>query len=224
MTSQGDAVRSVLKEQRQHQLRFYLKRAAWIVWIPVVGFGLSSMGLMAARVLAQDGVGLPTPKLAFLWFGVLYFGLGLAALMVQPLRLKPRIVPYFSREIEEYGGQSSLAFARGYGLCREIAALENLAGTLGVKPLSAFGFTDDFYGQEVLWHAASEGVKTVEALRQALCARSPAESEAADDLEALASVLRLAASKGVDFCLTLRIHKDSLQVVSSMELRHGRFW
>jgi hypothetical protein len=225
MTSNGSDVRAVLEEQRQRQLRFHLKQGAWIAWVPVVGFGLSSMGLIAARALAQDGVGLSTAKLAFLWFGFVSFGLGLAALLTVPFRLKARIVPYFARQIAEYGGKSARAFVRGRGLYREIAALENLADTLGVKPLSTFGFADDFYGQKVQWHAASEGVKTVEALRQGLGARLPAALDAAHDLEALASVLRVAADQGVDFCLALRIHrKDSLQVVSSMELRQGRFW
>ena len=225
LTSQGSDVRSVLEEQRRRQLRFHLKQGAWIAWVPVIGFGLSSMGLLAARALAQDGVGLSTPKLVFLWFGFVSFGLGLAAVLTAPLRLEPRIVPYFARQIEEYGGMSSRAFVRGRGLYRDIAALESLAGTLGVTPLSTFGFADDYYGQEVQWHAASEGVTTVEALRQALGARLPAELEAAQDLEALASVLRLAADQGVDFCLALRIErKDSLQVVSSMEPRRGRFW
>jgi hypothetical protein len=218
-------VRSVLEAQRQRQLRFHLKQGAWIAWVPVVGFGLSSVGLMAARALADDGAALPAAKLAFLWFGFVSFGLGLVALLTEPFRLKARIVPYFARQIGEYGGKSSRAFVRGCGLYREIVALENLAGTLGVTPLSTFGFADDYYGQEVRWHAASEGVKTVEALRPALGGRSPAELDAAQDLEALASVLRLAADDGVDFCLALRIRrKDSLQVVSSMERRQGRFW
>lgn len=64
----------------------------------------------------------------------------------------------------------------------------------------------------------------MEALRQGLGVPLPAQSDAALDLEVLASVLRVAADQGVDFCLALRIHKDSLQVVSSMELRQGRFW
>ena len=97
-------MRAVLEEQRQRQLRFHLKQGAWIAWAPVVGFGLSSMGLIAARALAQEGVGLSTAKLAFLWFGFVSFGLGLASLLTVPFRLKARIVPYFARQIEEYGG------------------------------------------------------------------------------------------------------------------------
>jgi hypothetical protein len=225
MTADGRDVREVLEEQRQRQLRFHLQQGAWIAWVPVVGLGLSSTGLIAARSLARDGVGLSTAKLAFLWFGFVYFVLALAALASFPFRLKPRIVPYFARQLEEYGGESARAFVRGGGLYREIGALETLADTLGVRPLSTFGFADDYYGQEVHWHAASEGVRTVEALRQRLGVPSPAAADAAHDLEALASVLRIAADKGVDFCLAVRIlGKDSLQVVSSMEIRQGRFW
>ena len=225
MTSDGSDVRAVVEEQRKRQLRFHLKQAAWIAWVPVVGFGLSSLGLMAARTLAQDGMALSTAKLMFLWFGFVSFGLALAALLTQPFRLKTRIVPYFVRQIEEHGGGSTRAFVRGRGLYRDIVALEDLAGTLGVTPLSAFGFADDYYGQTVHWHAASEGLRTAEALRQALNTRLPGARDASDDLDALASVLRIAANRGVDFCLTVRIQrKDSLQVVSSMEVRHGRFW
>jgi hypothetical protein len=225
MSRDGQAVRAVLEEERQRQLRFHLKQGLWFAWIPVVGFGLSGMGLLAARALARGGAGLSAGKLAFLWFGFVWFGLALTALLTLPLRLKPRIVPYFARQIQEYGGQSARAFVRGRGLYREIVALEGLADTLGVKPLSAFGFADDYYGQEVRWHPALEGLITVEALRQGLGVRIPAALDAAHDLEALASVLRVAADKGVAFSLALRIHgKDSLQVVSSMEIRQGRFW
>jgi hypothetical protein len=43
MTSDGSDVRAVVEEQRKRQLRFHLKQAAWIAWVPVVGFGLSSL-------------------------------------------------------------------------------------------------------------------------------------------------------------------------------------
>jgi hypothetical protein len=218
-------VRAVLEKQRRRQLRFHVKNAAWIAWVPVVGFGLSSAGLIAARALAQDGAGLSTAKLAILWFGFVSFGLGLASLLTVPFRLRARIVPYFAHQIEEYGGTSSTAFVRGRGLHREIIVLEELADGLGVRPLSTFGFADDYYGQAVHWHAAAEGVKTAEALGRAVGARLPAAPDVAQDLEALAAVLRLAAGRGVPFCLALRIQgKDSLQVVSSMEGRQGRFW
>ena len=39
----------------------------------------------------------------------------------------PRIVPYIARELGKYGGRTSIAFARGRGLYREIVALDELA-------------------------------------------------------------------------------------------------
>jgi hypothetical protein len=91
--------------------------------------------------------------------------------------------------------------------------------------LSAFGFADDYYEQPVRRHPAAEGVRTAETLRQVPSLQRPLAPEVAGDLEALASVLRVAAERGVDFSLVLRLDKrDSLQVISSMQPREGRFW
>lgn len=225
MTPKTSDVSATLADQRRHQVRFHSRQAAWFDWIPVLGFGLSSAGLVAARVLAPDGVGLSTPKLALLWFGFLFFGLGLVGLMTWRLRLRPRIVPYFARQIEAFGGRTSAAFRRGRGLYRDIVALDTLADALGVTRLSSFGFGDDYYGQEIRWHSASEGLRTVDALREGLGEDLRAVPDVLPDLETLATVLRVAADLHVDLSLTLRIHKkDSLQVVSSMERRQRSFW
>jgi hypothetical protein len=145
--------------------------------------------------------------------------------LIWPFRLRPRIVPYFARALGEYGGKTMTAFVRGRALYREIVALEQLAGTLGVKPLSAFGFAYDYYQQEVRWHAASEGLRTVEALRQSLGVNLLAAPDVTQDLEALASILRAAADQNVEFSLVLRLHaKDSMQGVCTREVRQGSFW
>jgi hypothetical protein len=219
-------VSATLAEQRQRQVRFHSGQGALFVGLAVVGFGFSSMGLVAARTLATEGMGLSTAKLGLLWFGFLYFGLILVSWLTWPyVPKKPRIVPYFARQIGEYGGKTSAAFVRGRGLYLEIVALDRLAGVLGVTPLSVFGFADDYYEQEVRWHAASEGLRTAEALRRGLDETLLEAPHVAEDLEALSSVLRVAADQAVDFGLTLRLSKkDSLQVVSSMECRQGRFW
>ena len=106
----------------------------------------------------------------FAFFSVC-FGSGVVLWLIEPLLIRPRIVPYFSRELERYGGTTMTAFKRGRDLYREIATLDQLAGTLGVTPLSAFGFAYDYYEQDVQWHPASEGLRTVEALRQGLDGR-----------------------------------------------------
>ncbi len=115
-----------------------------------------------------------------------------------------------------------IAFPRGRALYREIAALDELARSTGAKPLSAFGFAYDHFEQEVRWHPASEGLATVQALRQSRGTHAP---DVAEDLDALASVLRAAAAQGVAFSLVLRLNtKDNMQVVCTREVRQGSFW
>src|SRR5262245_27279319 len=134
--------------------------------------------------------------------------------------MRPRIVPCFARELGPYGGEAMVAFRRGRALYRESAALERLAQSLDVKPLSAFGFADDYYEQEVSWHSASDGIRSIEALQRGL-ASLPATG-LADDLGTLASVVRIAADQGVDFSLMLRLsRKDSMQVVRTRESVRG---
>ena len=117
------------------------------------------------------------------------------------------------------------AFRRGRGLYQEIVALEQLARTLGVIPLAAFGFAYDHYKQTVEWHQASIGLETVEALRHALGTGAPTSRDVALDLESLSSVLRTAADQGVEFSLVLRLHAtENMQVVQTLETRQGSFW
>jgi hypothetical protein len=211
-------------EQRRLQLRAY-RGNLWIGVFPVCGLVLSVLGLLAGRTLARAGTPLTWLQAGFLWYGLVMFGLATLVFLTSPLRLRSRIVPYFARQIEEYGSASSAAFRRGRGLYVEIAALDARAEVLGVTPLSSFGFADDHYGQAVRWHPASEGVKTVEALRQGLDERLRAAPRVCQDLDALASVLRIAAEHEVEFALTLRLlRKDSLQAVMAMEQRQGQFW
>ena len=49
--------------------------------------------------------------------------------------------------------------------------------------------------------------------------------EMAGDLDALASVLRMAGERGVSFSLVLRLQaRDNMQVVCTGEPRQGSFW
>lgn len=160
----------------------------------------------------------------FALFSVL-FGWAVVVWLLGPLLLRPRIVPYFDRELGSYGGETMTAFRRGRGLYREIVALEQLAHTLGVRPLAGFGIAYDHYEQTVQWHPASEGLRTVEAMRQALDTRLTTARDVALDLDALASILRTAADQGVAFSLVLRLYdKDDMQAVCTREVRQGSFW
>jgi hypothetical protein len=200
-----------------------MARFAWINWLFAMGLFFSALGLVTSVARFREE-GSPTFRVIFLAVFVVYFGVGVA-FWLMPFRPNPRIVPYFARKLEEYGGKTSIAFARGRGLYREVAALDQLAASLGVRPLTDFGFADDYYEQEVHWHPASEGLRTAETLRKGLGPLLLTAPGVVSDLEALASVLCAAADRCVDFSLVLRLRrKDSLQVVMARESRQGSFW
>jgi len=225
MNSNQNDVLAILSEQCRHQVRLARKRMTWwIPWIFVIGLCVSILGLIP-YIAAFPREGLPTLTVFVFAFFAVIFGWAVVLWLIGPFLFRPRIVPYFTRELGKYGGKTMSAFARGRGLYREIVALEQLARTLGVKPLSAFRFAYDYCEQEVEWHAASEGLRTVGALRQGLSAHLLTALDVAHDLEALASVVRAAADQGVDFSLVRRLHaKDNMQAVCTREVRQGSFW
>jgi hypothetical protein len=225
MTSNPNDVLTILSTQQQHQLAIARRRQPrWITWLFVIGLGVSIVGL--ALSIAAVRAGEPaTRALVACAVATVFFGWAVTLWLIAPLRIRPRIVPYFTRELGPVGGDTMAAFVRGRGLYREIVALERLAATLGVTPLSAFGFAYDYYEQEVRWHAAADGLRTVMALRRGLEGPRPAAPDVAADLETLARVLTVAADRDVAFSLVLRLHaKDSLQAVCTREVRQGSFW
>jgi hypothetical protein len=213
-----------LAAQIRHQLQLARRRWSWIPWTYPIGFVLSGIGL-AAIVPDYRELGSPLFTVAFFAVFFLQFGWLVVAWWSLPYRLTPRIVPYFARELQPHGGSTTPAFLRGRGLYTELVALDELAAALGVTPLSAFGFEDDYFDQEIRWHPATEGLRSVEALRQGLDARLLAAKGVTADLDVLAEALRIAAEKDVAFSLILRLQKkDSLQAVMSREMRQGSFW
>ena len=220
----GD-VAAILSEQRRHQVRLHREWMTW--WIPsifVIGLGVSILGLVPSVAAFRADGSQPVSVAVFTLFCLL-FGRAAFNWLTWPLFVRPRIVPYFSKELGGYGGETMAAFRRGRGLYREIVALEQLGQSLGVKRLASFGFAYDRYGQNVQWHPAAEGLRTVEALREGLRTHAAMSQDVALDLEALASALRTAADRGVDFSLVLRLHaSDNMQAVCTREVRQGSFW
>jgi hypothetical protein len=225
MTANPTGVEVALTEQLEHQWRVAGKRMPWwIPWIFVAGLCVSIVGLIPS-INASWEQGSPTASLFVYALFTLFFGSAVFLQLFGHFMLRPRIVPYFARKLGELGGDTMVAFRRGRSLYREIVALERIAGMLGVTPLSVFGFAYDYYEQEVRWHPAAEGLKTIDALRQNLDERLRAALDVPADLDALASVMRVAVEKGVDFSLVLRLHaKDSVQMVCTREVRQGSFW
>lgn len=217
-------VLATLAAQRRHQIRVARARQPWwIPWLFVLGAGVSIFGLMMSlETASEDGV---TIRLVVFAVFAILFGSAVVLWLTAPLFIRPRIVPYFARELAPYGGRTMVAFRRGRALYREIAVLEALARAVGVAPFAAFGFTYDHYDQAVRWHPAVGGLQSVEAVRQALASERRAAPGVVDDLEALAVVLRAAAEQGVEFCLVLRLYAtESLQAVCTREVRQGSFW
>jgi hypothetical protein len=213
-----------LDAQIRLQLRVWRQRMTW--WIPLIflaGLAVSLIGLFAsATELAERGV---TAGFVVFAVFVLFFGAVCFQWLMAPLLLRPRVVPYFKRPLGEYGGGTTAAFRGGRALYREMATLDELAGTRGVAPLSAFGFAYDHYDQPVDWHGAAQGLATVDAVLGALAATPEAASDLLADLEALASVLRTALDQATDFSLVVRLHaKESMQGVMTRETRQGSFW
>jgi hypothetical protein len=225
MTPDARPVAERLAEQRRHQFGVVRRRMTW--WIPsifAIGLVVSLLGLIpSVTAFREDGS--QTGGVAVFGLFAALFGWAVILWLIGPLLARPRIVPYFERELGSYGGETMIAFRRGRGLYRAMGELEQLANTLGVRPLGTFGFAYDHYEQDVTWHPAGEGLATVEALRKAAGAHPTAAADVALDLDALASVLRTAAEQKVGFSLVLRLDaKDNMQAVCTRETRQGSFW
>ncbi len=211
-----------LLAQRRHQIRAGRARRIAVLLVTLVGVGLSGLGLHASAALWGEGLRPSTLSLSVLAYGLLAFGGVLVAALVWPFGARCRVVPYFVRAMGPYPGATSAAFSCGHELYRQSAPLDRLAAALGVTPLSAYGFGDDLYGQPVRWSPASEGLRTIAVL---YAAPSLGVGVVAD-LDALASVLRIAADSGVDFALVLRVGGGDVQSAAVFEprARVGRFW
>jgi hypothetical protein len=214
-----------LADQCRLQARIDRRRMTW--WIPLIflaGFLVSVLGFSATIIeFKADG----EVRLGLFVFGffTMLFGAAVISWLIGPLMYRPRIVPYFARELGPFNGPTMGAFTRGRGLYRSITALDELGGRLGVRPLSSFGFAYDHYDQQVDWHRAAIGLQTLDALRSALPDDLRASPDLAEDLDTLAAVLRQAEEQGVDFSLIARLHaRDSMQAVCTRETRQGAFW
>ncbi len=118
MNSNQNDVLAILSEQYRHQVRLARKRMTrWIPWIFVIGVCVcvSIFGLIPSVAVFREEGSL-TLAFVFAFFAVL-FGWAVV-LWLLPFRPKPRIVPYFVRELGKYGGKTSEAFVRA-AVCTE---------------------------------------------------------------------------------------------------------
>ncbi len=132
-----------------------------------------------------------------------------------------RIVPYFERDVPEAW---DTFFDCGHLIARHCLRLDALAKAANVKPISAFGFEDQFYNVAAPWFGAQEGLATVTHLLEQL----RAQSELVDDsdkivteLEKIQLRLQNAAELGVRFCFHLRA--DSAYTGHEFDSRRGKY-
>ena len=109
--------------------------------------------------------------------------------------LFPRTVPYFEKALGEI-----TPFAGGRELAKNAEHVDALAAAAGAAALSSFGFADDFRGERLTWHEPALALATIRAVSQQI---PGSESALKRDLDDLAQVLSVAASKRTRFALLL---------------------
>jgi hypothetical protein len=122
-----------------------------------------------------------------------------------------RVIPIYDSRVPEVD-----TFLTGFALARNCTRLDALAQRCSAKPVSAFGFDDPLYGEKLVWHDASEGLRTVEALIATL----NTDREAVDDINAVLSdldrvknALAAATEKGVRFALLVEVGEGTSGLV-----------
>ncbi len=161
----------------------------------IVGLFFAAYGFNAASRFAA------TLRLVELFLFACYFG----HLLWDGVCVARRtcIVPYFQQTLEDIH-----TFAQGEAIAKHCQELDAMSLELGVSPLSTFGFNDDFYGEELVWHPADKGLATVTRLIQALRASDPLklsdQDQVISELVAIENALRKASEQSVMFCLLLR--------------------
>lgn len=172
-----------------------------LVAIGVTGAPAALLGYLA---VFSDG-----PVLAAACAGAVF----LFTLLVLSLNLitpdRVRIHPYFEKPVSSVQRPVSTgaAFLSGEALAKELEPLDALASNVGVAPLSAFGFEDDFFGEEPRWYTPEEGLKTVLALLDSLNGQPDGVGDVkgvTKDLKKIADALEDARKRAMRFCFLVR--------------------
>ncbi|MBS0262283.1 MAG: hypothetical protein JSS02_10065 [Planctomycetes bacterium] len=173
---------------------------AWGCCGPVLLISLGCVGFSAWALCQTWGTWELVAVLGFVTWTVL---VGSSLIAQVNVAWQTSIVPYFQSEI---GGIES--FASGYAVARACQSLDALAAELGLLPLSAFGFNDDWAGEQLVWHAPAEGLATCQGLLAALADRPgalPGQERVIRELRRIAAALQKAHEKKIPFCLLLRV-------------------
>lgn len=182
----------------------------------VAGLGLLEIyvgqGASWGWILVWSGI------LGSLFFTWMFFS------MTHENRSSALIAPYFEKRLLEDpalpGRPDTDPFKRGKALAKQCRQLDGLAVSRQVYALSHFGFADDFEGEEVTWHGAGDGIRSMAGLLGGLDGSALAfAGEVKEDLQSIAGALQRAQKQEVRFCLILRNGRDY-----SFEKRKGSLW
>ncbi len=144
------------------------------------------------------------------------FSLYLLLVLYFSIKSKPKLALYFEAKVPG-------SWVWSAPLARNCVFLDELCNSLGVTVLSSFGFTDDWSGKTMIWHAPEQGLETVTALIRQLRHDATVLTEGdvvLADLQKLNNRLREAEKQGVRFCFIL--HEGGMNAME-MERRCGHF-
>lgn len=218
-----DMQEKAISTYRRKRLRRSIENAIPLVLMAGPLIALSLSGLFFSGRAIFYGMS-PAAVSRFVFF-VLLFGLVCWFGVVRHVGdlLACRIVPYFEHRVATDDDSIPDAFDGGIELASKCYRLDEVAAEVGVPPLSAYGFQDDYDGDEIIWHDPREALRTIDALTKAI--RQQADMAAVvGELARLRAYLHLASQKGIRFCLLVRAGRDNMISPLEMDRRQGYFW
>ena len=173
-----------------------------ILWLVALGCALATASLIGDfRFLTSRTWG-DVARESFLAISALVTG-ALAALgfwtVGKRLFAAPRLVLYF-RDKPGAEIRDEFSLKGGFAIARAIGELDDAAVSANVRPLSDYGFAG--HRRKPVWHDASEGPRTVEALIASDSFKSEVlTAHLRDDLEGMRHLLQAGAAIGTAFTL-----------------------
>lgn len=210
------------RPRKHRSLQLAQLRSLTIAAMIFVGSALAGLGLNIKWFAEEPGWGTwlrtvasGTMTLALGW----YFGVALRS----TLRDRGRILPYFPKPTD---GTLGGAWLSGEALSDNCAALDQLAVSAGVRPLSSFGFNDDFDGEVVEWNEPDDGMRTLEAILRCLeggSNKQPSTQSIRRELTTLRAVLQRAQETRTRFALVVRFAEGGTYQME-MDQRKGSYF
>jgi len=134
-----------------------------------------------------------------------------------------KIVPYYKKEKDKNIIDVN-TFSSGRYIAKKCKFLDELAIKSGLNPISKFGYYDDFFGEKVIWHNASDGLRTVSGLIEEIRTNTSDVKNIdriVEELEKIEKSLIIATENKIPFCFILRL--GGAWSGPEMDMREGYF-